>query len=181
MLKKNMDALISREVSEGITGTINWVTRFSEGLKDTFSNSMPTIKSVFEKYPYNFLQLRKDYPLLDKQLEALETQLVEHEGADETQIQGITKQIDNLSRGYYKKKIEEDNPDLADILGELREKDFDFSLIGEARLQNLLNWVKDQKIEDMEAKRVISDIFNIKQPVDEIHFKNFMKDLVDIK
>lgn len=69
---------------------------------------------------------------------------------------------------------------MAEILQELREKEFDYNLIDKAKLQHLLYWIKDRKIEEMEKNSIISGIFNIKQPVDEMYFKDFMHNLVDL-
>jgi G3E family GTPase len=182
-LKKNLDALVSREVHEKVEDTVNRVSKFADTLKDTFSNSMPTIKAVFTQYPYDVKLLKSKYSDFESQLEVLENkklQLNEDNTATEAQIVAVEQEMQELSWKYYKKALEEKEPDLAEVLQELREKEFDYSLIDRTKLQNLLYWIKDRKVEEMEKNNIISGIFNIKQPVDEMYFKDFMNNLVDI-
>lgn len=99
-MKKNLDALVSREVREKVEDTVNWVSNFATTLRDTFSNSMPTLKAVFAQYPYDVRQLKAQYPLFDQQLKELENkkvQLCEDDTVDEAQIVAVEREIQRLT------------------------------------------------------------------------------------
>jgi len=158
--KKSFDKIITQEYIDWLKDSANFVEKNLNMIKDTFTNFVPNMWRIFDKYPYDIEKIKKEEPEIAAQLEELQEKW-DHENFNKACLYAYIWTIKD-------KKI-------WNVLDKLFQNKFDFSKLDKKEQSDLLDEVVDSRLQELK-KGWIADLLE----VDQSNFDWFVKDIFDM-
>lgn len=157
--KKTFDKFITQEYLDWLREEVNYMEKNLNMLKDTFTNFVPNMWWIIDKYPWNKGEI--DSEILQK--------------INDAQESWDKQTSDRLSFDAYIQLIKRKNNNLWDILSKLFQNNFDFGKLSNEDQNNFLKESVSARLESLKANN-IADLLEIDQGA----FDKFVKDIFDL-
>lgn len=158
--KKTFDKFVTQGYLDWLRNNVNYVEKTIDTLKNTFTNFIPNMWWIMDKYPWNDNEI--DQEILEK--------------IDEAQENGDKEASDKLSFYAYIELVQNKNNTLWNILSKLFQNKFDFAKLDKREQNELIKEMVNGRLEELK-KSWIAWLLEI----DQNDFDNFVRDIFDLE
>jgi hypothetical protein len=161
--KKSFDKLITQEYLDDLKKSVAKVEKTLNTIKDSFTNFIPNMWWVMDKYPFDWKELENHDPDLAERI-------------NKSQEEGDVKESNRLVWEWYIALLKNKNQNLWDIFLKLYTNTFDFSILDKQQQNVFLGEMVKWRLEELKNEW-IANILDVNQE----GFDDFVKNIFDLE